>query len=540
MEHTEKEFLDGMLSKLSKNKYSHISSSEYIDLNDEFKGKWLKKSESTSMTCNKCFGKNCRIEINSQEKFMPCPHGVAEIITVNNQDRFFYAFDLELFFSSIRTGMNLKSDNVKYKEFYILGHSEFKKSNWKVVFTFGRHLERSIGDLIEFQLKNETSFTVMLVDKLPRVDDFKLSIFQNLGVFLLEWKEYDKALIETIYQTKRAEIEVRKEIEEYPIEDVKQKLLATLERAATSGDGDWFEDEVYKTFKKVTPHIVPFGAQYKGFSIPDGMIFGSNNFPFPTLFYDCKSSATDDYAIKSGVAMQVNYYVEFLNHFYSQPKKYENYGFVIFAEAFNPIIQKRIEGSPQWKLVQEKCKLFYINRECLDRIEKFISLYGADGRFDSIDIFDICFGEKIARLEDSQTQEYYAKIFPTSSFNQFRYLKPEQFEIAFVSAVINHFYKNNIVNGTRDDLKEALRKSNHDNKRRRGIKRPVLFPFLEDFINMAKKDTDISPLYPLTTLLVINRTESDLIEILGEDTVNKIAEKAEQKITTLIDESFVI
>ena len=63
-----------------------------------------------------------------------------------------------------------------------------------------------------------------------------------------------------------------------------KRLLATLEKAATSGDGDWFEDEVYRLLKKIVPFVVPFGAQYKGFSVPDGMIFGGTAYPFPTLF----------------------------------------------------------------------------------------------------------------------------------------------------------------------------------------------------------------------------------------------------------------
>lgn len=535
MEYKEKVFIDEMLSRLSKNIFSYLFTEEYQKINDEYKEKWMKKKQANSKTCNICFGKNCYIEFGD-EKFKPCPHGAIEIIEIKEQDRYLYYFDLDLLFKSIKTSMLLEGDKVQFNQFYILGNTEYKKSKWKVVFTFGQHLERSIGNLIEFHLHHETTFTLLLVDKLSRVDEFKLSIYQNLGIHVREWRDYDKKPIENLYLTNRAEWEVRKEIETLPIDNAKQKLLSTLERAATSGDGDWFEDEVYKTFKKISPHIVPFGAQYKGFSIPDGMIFGDNTFPFPTLFYDCKSSTTDDYAIKPGVAMQVNYYMDFLNHFHSQPQKYLNNGFVIFAEEFNNIIQKRIKGSPQWKLVQEKCKLFYIDRKCLDKIELIINGFAEHGRFESVNVFDICFSENLTVLGDSQSQQYYEKLFPASSFNQFRFLKPEQFEIAIISAIINYFVKVNMVDGTKDDIKEALRKSKHENMRR-GIKRPVLFPFLEEVIKIVKEDREMTPFHPLTTLLIINRNESPLIEVLGEDIVYEIAERAEQQLTSLLENS---
>ncbi|TDK61741.1 hypothetical protein E2K98_12695 [Bacillus salipaludis] len=534
MELSEKSFIDEMLSILNENIFTSLSSFEYQNIKNEHKEKWLLKKEVNSKICKICFGKRCHIEFDTHDTFLPCPEGEAEIIKIHKDDRYNYYFDLNKLFKEIQKNIDIKGDIGQFKHFHILGETEYKKTNWKVVFTFGKHLERSIGDLIEFQLRYGTTFTLLFLDKLPRYNEFMLSIFKNLGIHLYDWKDCKKSVIENIYQTKRAEIEVRKEIEALPIKDAKQKLLATLEKAATSGDGDWFEDEAYKNFKKISPHTVPFGAQYKGFSIPDGMIFGGNTYPFPIVFYDCKSSKTDDYATKPGVAMQVNYYMDFLNHFYNQPQKYDNYGFIIFAEKFDAAIQKSINGSPQWKLVQEKCHLFYVDRKCLDKIEQITGRFGENGRFNNVTIFDICFGEKLTVFEDYQTQQYYEKLFPTSTFNNFRYLKPEQFEIAIIAAIINDFYKNNIVDGTRDDLKEALRKAKHDNMRR-GIKRPILFPFLDEFIKSAKEDRELASFHPLATLLIVNRTDSHLIEVLGEDVVDEIADKAEQKITILLE-----
>ena len=110
-----------------------------------------------------------------------------------------------------------------------------------------------------------------------------------------------------------------------------------------------------------------------------------------------------------------------MSHFHNQSQKYENSGFVIFADTFDEVSQKKITGSPQWKLVQEKGKLFYVDRRCLERIESFTEVSDMQMYINAVDVFNICFNEKINVMEDSQVQIYYEKLFPTSSLNKFRF-----------------------------------------------------------------------------------------------------------------------
>ncbi|ASI79567.1 hypothetical protein BA202_20725 [Bacillus cereus] len=531
MEKSEQLFIEDILLRLKGNIYSYFSMYDYEKMDPNYKGRWIKRENANSKICNLCFNKNCRIEFEKDKRLLPCPHGIPEVIEINEEDRSNYHFEFSIFLEELSKGMETNGEINWIKQFHILGYTEYKKSNWKIMFTFGWKLEQAMGELIEIHLRNLTTFTLILVDEVPRLNSFYCSMLQNLGIFIENWKEYKTQILAEIYQQKRPQWEVRKELESLAVDDMNKRLLATLEKAATSGDGDWFEDEVYRLLKKIVPFVVPFGAQYKGFSVPDGMIFGGTAYPFPTLFYDCKSSTHDDYATKPEVAMQVNYYLDFLSHFHNQSQKYENSGFVIFADTFDEVSQKKITGSPQWKLVQEKGKLFYVDRRCLERIESFTEVSDMQMYINAVDVFNICFNEKINVMEDSQVQIYYEKLFPTSSLNKFRFLKPEQFEIAIIAAIINEFYRINIVNGTRDDIAEGIRKAKHDNMVRKWIQQPNVFPFISIFIKLVKENK----LHPLSILLIAYRLRSSLQEALGQEGVMEIIYAAEDKIKDLLN-----
>ena len=300
--------------------------------------------------------------------------------------------------------------------------------------------------------------------------------------------------------------------------------------AATTAAGDPFEEEVFAVCQHLFQTAQTFGGNLKGVAIPDGMLTDTtDSSSLPILFYDCKSFKGDEFKHKAEIPMQVNYYQDFLENFFSADK-YENAGFIIFSSSYPDKVKASIEGSAQWRYVQEKCTVFFVNVDSLERVKDLIERYGHS--VDRRTFLDICFLAKTSQLGERETQAYYEKLFPASEYSKFRFPTADQFEVAYVAAMVNDYVKKSesALAGLDVGLKQAIRQAQHENKKSR-VRSAVIPPFAEDFVKATKNGTADSFLSPLSRLLILNRME-DLLRSYGEDQY----EEEYDNVTSMLDQ----
>lgn len=294
-------------------------------------------------------------------------------------------------------------------------------------------------------------------------------------------------------------------------------IVSALRQAATTAQGDLFEEEIYRINKWAFQKVIPFGGQYKGFAVPDGLI--TNFCPqqkTSMLFYDCKSFAGDRYKPKAEIPMQANYYQDFLEDFFNEGD-YDNAGFIIFSSAFPKDVQDSIRGSAQWKYVQGRCTLFFVNVESMEQLGDLTARYGYE--FDRQVLFDICFTDDLKDLGNDAVASIYAEQFPASAYTSFRFLASDQLVVAFIAACITQYQRVRQIGlaALDEGLESLMLQAKHDEMKRKNIANPTVPEFLQDYVQAVKQKNSDSFLNPLARLLILKRLRRLAVDAFGPD-----------------------
>ena len=261
--------------------------------------------------------------------------------------------------------------------------------------------------------------------------------------------------------------------------------------------------------------VIPFGGQYKGFAVPDGLIANIRRHQkIPILFYDCKSFAGDKYRHKPDIPMQANYYQDFLEDFFVKGD-HDNAGFIIFSSAFPEDVHRSITGSAQWNYVQSRCTIFFINVDSMEQLDALTGSYGYE--FDRQVLFDICFTDNLTALEDHEVTRAYEELFPASAYSAFRFVLSDQLVVAFVAACISQYeqVRKDGLAIIDEGLQPIMRRAKHENLKR-NITNPTLPEILQDFMQAVKDKRVNQFLNPLARLLILKRFENLAVLAMGE------------------------
>lgn len=535
MDRNELCMMDTALKRLNNNPSSSVIHDEYQGFETHLAEKWYVKNNRNIKICSICSGRVCKLEI-TEFPFIPCPEGTGEIIAVRENDRICYNFDMERFFIHLCSSLNLPPNDIKnVGGCYVVGKVEHYQDTWDVLFSFSRNLTWLFGNyVIELSQHFSSAFKLVIVDEVPPLDKFQASVLLQMGIYLMAWRNVSKDTIQQIYETHSNDLQIRRDLMKAGIQD-NSMLVSALRRAATTADGDGFEEEVFNVCRWLFQRIIPFGKEYKGFAIPDGLITDTRENPMPLLFYDCKSFQGEEFKHKAQTPMQVNYYEDFINKFLKN-ESYINKGFIIFSSDFPDKVQSSITESAQWKFVQGKCKLFFINVEGLERAKQLIEMYGDNASFDSHVFLDICFHENLYQDIDSNSvlHEYYQKLFPALAYSAFRFLSAMQMEIGIIAGYLSgHYRLQDKMAGLEQKLKRAVQLAKHGNQLKKRIKRPTASILLKKIIDNITSGKEIE-FHPLSTLLILNYHEEDLMFSCGEERFIEEQVKAIEKLNALL------
>lgn len=514
------------LSRLKDNPFAYLTKIEYKQLDPTLRENWYQENRNHVKVCSICFGRTCHIDI-SEDPIVPCPYGTAEIIDVTDNDRYIYRFTLDRFLLSLQEKFNLAEDSVEYKHIHMLGSFNENDLEWQLAFTFGQYLDQSIGDVLLYKLRFPSTLTLLLVDDLPNLHAFEQSVLINYGVYVVTWYEGVEQQPEKLSSKYEAEIKLRQSFTKLTDGTESTKfLLKQLEKTATAGNmGDEFEDAVFTVIKNLFQTVIPFGAQFKGFAVPDGLATHTSLTPLPVLFYDCKSFKGPNYKDKPQTAMQANYYQDFLADFFHS-NGYENLGFVIFSSHYPDDVKAHIRGSSQWQYVQNNCTIFFVDVESMMKAKQLLDEFSTHSNFDHHTFLNLCFLDQANDLKDTEVQGFYSKLFPASVHDHFRFVNALKIEIAIVAAFLAGVLSNRLP--IEEEVTSLLKQAKHDNLTRK-VRNPLASYFLRKFADMMKEDENVPHLHPLSVLLISKRFESNLCNACGEALVERVQDIARKK-----------
>lgn len=532
LENQETELLSKILYEIKGNPKALFPNQEWSaiwpTIKPQLVERWFEQVPMHSKLCERCLGRTCRIEFENIDHFIPCPHGVQEIIDITDVDRIKYRFEFNKFLNGIQAQLGLAESINSENHLQILGTYEWKEDYWQIVFAFNDAI--SIGSIINMRISNPASFSLVILDQQIILDDYELAKYASFGIFHTTWDQPLAEIIQRFYTNELHEMEIVRELSK--TEGISGVLNEMLLKTATEGKGTPFETAVYKAVKRLFQVVLPFGGSYSGFSVPDGLILDSDEQPFPTLFYDCKSFIGDSYKHKPEIAMQVNYYEGFLREFYAKVK-YRRTGFAIIASSFPEAVQQQISGSAQWKYVFDNFKVFFMDISFLQSAMKFIDDFEVEGdQFIKLDFMRFCFDDDISKLSE-QAQSYYLKLYDQSVYTNNRFLNGEISEIAIVTALLNKLDNQSGLDGVSKDLKSVLRMAKHENMERT-VKRPVIFSFMNQFIEKIRNNTIFDDMHPLSILTILERNDDELSLQLGEELLNSIEDITIGKLNDLV------
>lgn len=519
----DREIIRHVLRDVSKNEYKRFKQEEINQLSSKNEQvlNWFEERELNIKTCTLCFGKSCRVEFIPSDDFLPCPYGESEIIDITRSDRLGYVFKMEYFLNQIQRLLGTGGDIERLGPFYILGEERFDNDNWLITFSFAKYLEKSLGSVLEVNFKRPSLFTLLILDEIPKYVTEHQELMRQLGIFCTTWEKLDRETIKTKYDIYREELQVRKALisieEQVPIEKIN---ASELWRYATAGNkGDQFEDSVLQIIQKIFYNVIPFGSLYKGVSIPDGLIMQKQESSTSTLFYDCKSFKGEEFKHKAATPMQVNYYQDFLEAFYNHG--YQDCGFIIFSSEYPEDVKRQITGSAQWRYVQEKSKVFFINVSGLERVNYLLKEFPFNNNFDSKSFFNLLFKQNLSYIFAEDLKEIYSKLFITEPQNNFFFISPEQIEVALTISMLEKVSEHYGDEGIRKHLKLTIKKAQHTNKVRERIRMPQNSRFIEKMISILEEKENVQ-LHPLSVLIFLNHQEDEMCNHFGIDKYDEL------------------
>lgn len=516
---------------LESNVYYTMNHTDYISIDDDIKHKWFIQQKATSIVCPHC-GNWCHLEFDEDDNFVICPN-TSEIIDITDGQRFKYTFKFDEFLCELQKEWKIERREGVWKNFSSIGSSSYKEDKWLIMFGLGNERANSIGNIMELRIHFPQDYILLIVNESLKYEESQKKILSNMGVFLTTWEDSLEFTFNRIYSEQEQVLSLTRDVLNAGANKDTEVVISALKHAATTAQGTEFERQVYDVIRQLFQIAMPFGSKYTGFGIPDGVISEGKNNPFPVMFYDCKSFKGDDYRHKSEIAMQVNYYEDFLEKFFSKEHAYRNTGFIIFANEYSDKAKSSIIGSPHWQYVREKCTVFFMNVKALEKADEMAKKFFVQSGFNSFDFFQVCFENKINLFEDKETEQYYHQLFNDSLYSNLRFIDEVRMELALITGIANAITNLNNKDGLSKDLKSVIKNSMHENKKMR-VHKPMMSVFLSEFIELMKSDELIKEFHPLSILLVMNRFDDDLCSVVGEDKYDEVLDDVQSRIEELL------
>lgn len=516
---------------LESNVYYTMNHAEYISIDDDSKSKWFIRQTATSITCPIC-GNWCHLEFNEDDDFVICPN-TSEIIDITDEQRFKYVFKFDEFLCELQKEWKVEKREGSWENFSSIGSVSYKQDKWLIMFGLGNERTNSIGKIMELRTHFPQDYILLVVNEPLKYEETQKQILNNMGVFLANWEDSLELTFNRIYGEKEKVLLLTRDALSAGAKQNTKVVMSALKHAATTAQGTEFERQVYKVLCQLFQVVMPFGSNYTGISIPDGLISEGDDKPYPIMFYDCKSFKGTDYVHKAEIPMQVNYYENFLEDFFFIKNSYKNTGFIIFANDYSDKAKSSIIGSPQWKYVEGKCTIFFINVKSLEKAESIMKEYFTQGNFKSSDFYDICFHDKTSSFYDRETEKYYQELFNVSTYSNFRFIDENKMEITIIAAILNATMGISGRDSLDEHLKLIIKKSMHDNKVGR-VRKPIVSSFLNSFIEDIKKGTIEEKLQPISILLTMKRFDDHISNVIGDDKYNEVLAGTRNKIKELL------
>ncbi|BFJ02221.1 hypothetical protein [Priestia megaterium] len=369
-----------------------------------------------------------------------------------------------------------------------------------VYFSLPKALETGVFNFVTSKLKSEVARIVLTKKELLPV--LFIENLKAFGIFVVDIFEEDN--LNTLLEEQEETISLFTKLESMSV-DVK---ISNLELTATTASGDAFEDETYKIISKVFNLCIPFGNQYKGFAIPDGMISDGSRSESCVIFYDCKSFNTKDFKHKSEIPMQVNYYQSFLSDFFSHDE-YTNKGFIIFSNSFSSEeVREKIIGSAQWKYVFEQTDIYYMGVKELEHLKFLYETFYDGSYYDDKVVFSLLFGRDISQISNNEVKASYQKIF-SPTYEKYHFIEKNEVEFAFIYGLIKGYLKKDRNYLTLShDLTRVISSAKHDNLKK-DINKPQFFDMYGKLMEAVKRKElgELEHLSPLSIFAMMKEIE---------------------------------
>jgi hypothetical protein len=171
----------------------------------------------------------------------------------------------------------------------------------------------------------------------------------------------------------------------------------------------------------------------------------------------------------------------------------------------------------------------------LERAKRLIDGYGDNASFNSHTFFDICFNESLSIDIDLENvlEKYYPKLFSASAYSAFRFLKADQLEVAMIAGFLSgHEDLQDDVAGLERKLSHLVKTAKHGNIKKGRIVKPtssILLKTTTDHI-LAKQEMN---LHPLSSLLILNYYEEELINNCGYERIEREKEILTDKLNSI-------
>lgn len=512
---------------MDKNVHYIMDHKEYDLIESSLRDKWFIALTMTSTTCPICEDL-CHLAFDEDDDFVVCPN-THEIIDITDEQRFKYRFKLDEFLCELQKEWKIERREGSWKSFSSIGSTSYKEDKWLIMFGLGNEKVNSIRNIMELRTHFPQDYILLIVNEFLSYEEPQKQILNNMGVFLASWEESLESTFNHIYSEQDQVLLLTKGILSAGASKDTEIVMSALKHAATTAQGTEFERQVYNVIRQLFQIAMPFGSKYTGFGIPDGVISEGKSNPFPVMFYDCKSFKGEDYRHKSEIPMQVNYYEDFLENFFSKEHAYRNTGFIIFANKYSDDAQSSIIGSPHWQYVREKCTVFFMNVKALEKADEMAKNFFVQSGFNSFDFFQVCFENRTELFNDRETEQYYQQIFKDSLYSNLRFIDDVRIELALITGIVNAINNLNNKDGLSKDLKIVIKNSMHEKKKMR-VHKPVISVFLSEFIEMMNTNELINKFHPLSILLVMNRFDDDLRSAVGEAKYDETLDEVQNKI----------
>ncbi|MDA2309764.1 hypothetical protein [Bacillus cereus] len=531
MEVKERELFKKILAYFNKNIHYIMDHKDYNLIENSLRDKWFTVLTMKSIACPIC-GNLCHLTFDEDDDFVICPN-TNEIIDITDEQRFKYRFKFDEFLCELQKEWKVERREGTYGGFSSIGSTSYQEDKWLIMFGLGDKRTNSVGNIMELRIHFPQDYIVLIVNEPLKYEESQKTILNNMGVFLATWEDSLDDTFNRIYCEQEQVLSLTRDVLNAGANKDPEVIISVLKHAATTAQGTEFERQVYDVIRQLFQIAMPFGSKYTGFGIPDGVISEGKNNPFPVMFYDCKSFKGDDYRHKSEIPMQVNYYEDFLEKFFLKEHAYRNTGFIIFANEYSDKAKSSIIGSPHWQYVREKCTVFFMNVKALEKANEMAKKFFVQSGFNSFDFFQVCFENKINLFEDKETEQYYHQLFNDSLYSNLRFIDEVRMELALITGIANAITDLNNKEGLSKDLKAVLKNSMHENKKTR-VHKPIMSVFLSEFIELMKSDELITKFHPLSILLVMNRFDDDLYNVIGEDKYDEILDEVRSRIKELL------